>query len=43
MAKDIEKYDTKVRIFLKFIADSMSKTEKVKPGKIEEASANIQI
>jgi hypothetical protein len=46
--KDIDKYEAKVRLYLRFIAENNIKAEENnqqpnKPGKIEEASANIEI
>ena len=37
--KDIEKYDTKVKMYLVYITENKIKGSSIKPGRIEEVSA----
>lgn len=42
--KDIEKYQTKVKLYLGFIVDTqVNKKNQNKPGRIEEVSAKVEI
>lgn len=42
--KDIEKYQTKVQLYLGFIVDTqIGKQNGSKPGRIEEVSAKVEI